>query len=623
MREKKQALNYFKNGNLIKAKQLYDNVVSIHPNDAEAHYMLGVIYAQTGEYNKAESRFKKARKLSPKSAMTTFGLATLYRSTNPREAAKLYEEAYRINPALLDACYGYATVSYSLHEHKNAQDACFNLLAKNSDYYKAWFLLGDIKKDKLDHKSAITYYKNAIKIKPDFGEAYFQLGMCYYRAGDIKNAIDSLEKSVKHVTPSYDPYSSYGIVLMAAGEIEKAKESYNTALRNNSKNIEAITGIASLYIHEREYDKANDLLLPLIKAKNVPSYNIVNIYIKICDRFDTSGLLLDYIEYIEHMESLKDSMNKSSLGMLKLSKAKIYENLNDFDAAFKEYKAGNKLFTDTYNRIESELVANEIQSVFTYEYLLTRKKSSVTNKYIFIVGMPRSGTSLVEQVLDSHSKVYGAGELTFIGKIAKTMRSPIDETQYPQCMPSLDEAALTRYAKSYIKQVEALVDTDADVIVDKMPHNFFYIGLIKQLFPESKIVHCRRNPIDTCLSIYFQSFNDSHAYANNLTDIAHQYKIYSDTMKHWCNMMNDKIYTIDYEKLVENFDTEAQSLFKFCDLNWEENCSEFYNNRRYVKTASQDQVNKPLYNTSVARWKNYENNISELIEELKGYDLID
>jgi hypothetical protein len=272
--------------------------------------------------------------------------------------------------------------------------------------------------------------------------------------------------------------------------------------------------------------------------------------------------------------------------------------------------------------MEFELMANQIRSVFTYDYLLQSRKSRASSKYIFIVGMPRSGTSLVEQILDSHSKVYGAGELGFIKTITEVMQSPKNESRYPLCMPDLDEKSLTHYANFYINEIETIVDTDAEIIIDKMPHNFVHIGLITQLFPESRIIHCKRNPLDNCLSIYFQNFNDTHSYANRLSSIAHQYKIYADLMKCWDSMLGDKIYTVEYEKLVRDFDAESKLLVAYIGLDWEESCSEFYKNKRHVSTASQAQVIKPIYSTSIERWKNYEEHITELMDKLKEYNLI-
>ena len=619
MTNKDHALDCFNKGDLAQARMLYLKAAEEYPNDAEAHYMLGVICLQTNDPLRSENHFKKAITLSPQSAMAVCGLATVYRSNKPEEAAKLYLEAYRINQDLLDAYYEYAVILYKQKEYKKAADVCFELLTKNSNYFKAYYLLGDIKGENRDSITAITYYKNALDINPSFGEAYFRLGEMYLRVGRLKDSIDALEKSLNFVTPNYDPYVFYGQVLMTAGEIEKAKSIYDEALKINNKNTEAIAGIASINIYKKNYQRANDLLLPVISAKNIASINVIDAYRKICKKFNTCNLLIDYIDYVERQFA---DMDESKASRIKFSKASILEDMENYDSAFKEYEAANNLTQKKYYQMEFELLVNQIRSVFTYDYLLESRKSHASNKYIFIVGMPRSGTSLVEQILDSHSKVYGAGELGFIQTITETMQSPKNKSHYPLCMPDLDEKSLAHYANSYGKEIETLVDIDAEIIIDKMPHNFVHIGLITQLFPESRIIHCKRNPIDNCLSIYFQNFNDAHTYANRLSSIAHQYKIYADLMKYWDSVLGDKIYTVEYEKLVRDFDTESKSLVEYCGLDWQESCSEFYKNKRHVSTASQDQVNKPIYSSSIERWKNYEDHITELVNELKEYKLI-
>lgn len=620
MTNKDHALDYFNNGNLAQARELYLKTVEEYPGDAEAHYMLGVIYFQTNDPARSANHFKTAIKFSPRSAMALCGLAAVYRSRKPEEAAKLYLEAYRINPGLLDAYYEYAVILHKQKEYKKAADICFDILAGNPGYFKACFLLGNIKADNHDNITAIVYFNDALNINPSFGEAYFRLGEMYLRIGRIKDSLECLEKSLDFVTPNYNPYVFYGQVLTTAGEIEKAKNAYNKALEINDKNVGAIAGIASLYIHNRDYQKANDILLPIIRAKSIASIDIIHAYQRICRKFNTCDLLIDYIDYVRRECADTDTVNISRIGF---SKAKVLEGMKDYNAAFREYEAANNLTQKYYYPVEFELQVNQIRSVFTYDYLLGSSKSRAINKYIFIVGMPRSGTSLVEQILDSHSKVYGAGELGILQTITETMQSPKNNSHYPLCMPDLDEQCLTNYANAYINEIEALVDTNTEIIIDKMPHNFLHVGLIAQLFPESRIIHCRRNPIDNCLSIYFQNFSDAHVYANTWSGMAHQYKIYAELMQYWNSVMGDKIHTIEYETLLREFDGESRLLLEFCGLEWEDSCLEFYKNTRHVSTASQDQVIKPIYSTSMERWKNYEEHITELIDRLKEYNLID
>jgi tetratricopeptide (TPR) repeat protein len=619
MTNKDHALDYFNKGNLAQARELYLKAAEEHPNDAEAHYMLGVIYRQTNDPLRSENHFKNAIKLSPQSAMAVCGLATVYRSNKPEEAARLFLEAYRINPNLLDAYYEYAVMLYKQKEYKKARDVCFDMLSSNPEYFKAYYLLGEIKSENRDSITAVEYIKKALDINPSFGEAYFRLGEMYLRIGRIKDSINALEKSLNFITPNYDPYVFYGQVLMTAGQIEKARSIYDEALKINNSNTEAIAGIASIHIYKKDYQQANDMLMPIIRARNIASINIIDAYRRICKKFNTCNLLLDYIDYVERQFA---DMDESKASRIKFSKANVLEDLEDYSSAFKEYEAANNLTQKNYYQMEFELMVNQIRSVFTYDHMLKSRKSRANNKYIFIVGMPRSGTSLVEQILDSHSKAYGAGELGFIQTITEAMHSPKNTSVYPLCMPDLDEKSLTHYANSYVNEIEALVDTDAEIIIDKMPHNFVHIGLITQLFPESRIIHCKRNPIDNCLSIYFQNFNDAHAYANTLSSIAHQYEIYADLMKYWNSLLGDKIHTVEYEKLVRDFDAESKLLVGYCGLDWEESCSEFYKNKRHVRTASQDQVSKPIYPTSIERWRNYEEHITELIDKLKEYSLI-
>ena len=614
---KKKALQWFTKGKLKQAEKCYLQLHNKIPNDPETCYMLGVIYGQTNHLPRAEKFFQKAIDLYPQSAMSYCGLATVYKLANPDKAAELFLKAYQLNPNLLDAYYEYAAIQYKKGEYETTSNICFELLKKSPDYAKANLLLGNIKLEQRDDKSAIQYYNTAIQLNPEFGEAHLQLGNACFRMGQLEDANKHFEQSVKFITPEYDPYIPYSRLLFDQGKIDEAENLYRKALKIDKNNLEAIAGIASVYEYREQYDKANDLLFPIIKRCKAPSINIIGIYEKLCTRFSTCDLLIKYINFVESQNIKIDWKNRCIIYFIK---ARVYEKLGNYEQAFTEYKTANELVPNNYDRTNYELDLNKLKSVFTYNYMLTSNRSASSERFIFIVGMPRSGTSLVEQILDSHPDVYGAGELVALQNMVNTIHSGKNNTAYPQCMINMDESTLQHYADCYADELKKL--STKNIIVDKMPHNFLHLGLISQLFPKSKIIHCKRHPLDTCLSIYFQNFNDSHSYANNLSNLAHHYKIYSDIMQHWHGLLNQKIYTVEYEAMVNNFETQSRSLISFCDLDWHDSCAEFYKNKRHVGTASQNQVNKPIYRSSIARWEKYESHLTELIDELKKYKLM-
>jgi hypothetical protein len=231
---------------------------------------------------------------------------------------------------------------------------------------------------------------------------------------------------------------------------------------------------------------------------------------------------------------------------------------------------------------------------------------------IFIVGMPRSGTSLMEQILAAHRNVYAAGELDTLFNITNKIKQEVGSDEaYPFYISKLNQENLDAMAGIYLKQLDDF-STQAECVTDKMPHNFYLVGLIQLLFPEARIIHCERDPVDTCLSIYFQDFSEEHKYAKDLFNIGTHYHQYQRLMNHWRQVLTIPILDVKYEDLVSDIEIVTRRVLKFCDLDWQESCLQFHKVNRTIDTASFDQVRQPLYTKSVQRWKHYEKYLDEL-----------
>ncbi len=237
--------------------------------------------------------------------------------------------------------------------------------------------------------------------------------------------------------------------------------------------------------------------------------------------------------------------------------------------------------------------------------------------------MPRSGTSLTEQILATHPEVFGAGELAKMGEIATSLPGWLEKNiPFPEIVLELNEDVLNKAAQEYLDFIDSLSGGVFLHVTDKMPQNFVYMGLMALVFPEVKIIHCKRNPYDTCLSNYFQHFAAAGlSFAYNLEDLGHYYRLYLDIMQHWREVLPVKFYESQYEDLVNNPKEKVRELLEFCGLSWYEGCLEFHKTKRDVKTASYDQVRKPLYKKSVARWKRYEKYLEPLRKVLEADDL--
>jgi hypothetical protein len=300
---------------------------------------------------------------------------------------------------------------------------------------------------------------------------------------------------------------------------------------------------------------------------------------------------------------------------------KAFDDVKDFENSFLNYKKGNDIKDKILNytfKMENQIFSNLKKNFKEKSNSLSFENSS-NKKIIFIVGMPRSGTSLIEQVLSSHEKVAGAGELTFLAEAIykefsyskKRNKKDIDNDF---CFDSISTKTLNNVKNYYLDGIKKL-NFSEEYIVDKAPLNFRWTGFIKKIFPNSYIINCNRDPMDICWSNYQQNYTSSNlAFAYNLKNLAEFYNLYNEYMNFWKKNLREKDFlNIKYENFTQNFDDGVKKLLNFCNLNWSIKCVEFYKNKNSVSTSSMAQIRQPIYKTSVASWKNY----SSYLEDLK------
>jgi hypothetical protein len=231
--------------------------------------------------------------------------------------------------------------------------------------------------------------------------------------------------------------------------------------------------------------------------------------------------------------------------------------------------------------------------------------------------MPRSGTSLAEQILASHPDVFGAGELPVVNRMVDQLATVLDTSiPYPECLKYLDNHTLEQLASEYLEEAQ-LKSNDEQFITDKMPSNFMHLGFISLMFPNARIIHCTRDPLDTCLSCYFQNFTGEHPYAYSLTSLGKFYRMYEKLMEHWSKVIPNPIFELSYEKVVVNPEQEIRSMVDFCGLEWDDKCLDFHQTKRTVATASHSQVRQKIYTSSVGKWRSYEKHLDELCSALE------
>jgi hypothetical protein len=336
------------------------------------------------------------------------------------------------------------------------------------------------------------------------------------------------------------------------------------------------------------------------------------VFARLCHRFDACENAIEYISAMLPVETLDENRRA-----LHFSLGRIFDRLHRYGEAFEHYSAANQLAKLNYNFDDEVQLCNRLKEIFSSEHLKSLPKAgNKSERPVFVVGMPRSGTSLAEQILSSHSEIYGAGELQHMNELVGSIRGiTLSKDDFPECVVELDAGQMDQLANTYLAKLDDL-SADAPRVVDKMPNNFHYLGLIGLLFPKARIIHCLRDPRDTCLSIYFQDFNQTHAYGSDLTILGRYYREYEKLMAHWRSVVDIPLYEIHYADLVADQEKYSRELIEFCGLDWDDNCLDFYKAKRDVATASYNQVRRPMYKSSLERWRHYEPYIQPLLESL-------
>ena len=284
-------------------------------------------------------------------------------------------------------------------------------------------------------------------------------------------------------------------------------------------------------------------------------------------------------------------------------------------------KGNNTQYTSKeFNLGQEKEFFDKLKKLFTKKNDFVCDEKIVNQIPIFICGMPRSGTTLCEQILASHSKVIGAGELTYLADvsgISNTISPSAEQIDNFEIILN-NKTSLSEARNSYLKQLYLHDNKQSSYICDKMPHNFILIGFIKLIIPEAKIIYCKRDPIDNCFSLYSHKFVElSHQYSYNQKVLAHYYKLHTNLMDFWLKKYKNDIFILDNEELVNNQEVVSKDLIKYCGLKWEKECLEFHKTKRQVRTASIEQVRKPMNNKSIGAWQKYENYLQELVSNLK------
>lgn len=578
---RKKAIDCARQGRFEEARKLLSAVCRAEPRDAEALCLLGAVSGQLGDYERALDCCRKATLLQPDYAEAWYNLAQACMHCNRfGEAANAYRKVVGLAP----------------------------------DYADAHFNLGFALEQTGDYEAAARSYRKAIDIRPDHVEAYCNLGnlLNNLAQGSREEGINYLRVAVRLAPRNPQARLYLGRALTQAGRIDEALEHYGTILEHAPHDTEAIAAMAVALEKQGDFDQALALLSPhLDKADG----HIANAFSLVAPHFDRAPEAIELLDRALRAGSLEREDSRT----LHFRLGALLDKAGDYGRAFEHFRQANAIKRSDYEPRETLAQFDEIEAFFEASRLAGLPRSGNDSTLpIFIVGMPRSGTTLVEQILDSHPDVHGAGELVLLEETLRTVTAHSRSRHgYPACLEDASESALAAAAASHLEKLREYAP-QASRIVDKMPHNFKYLGLIELLFPSARVIHCRRHPMDTCLSIYTYDFNARHGYATELEWLGQYYRRYLALMEHWKQVLHIPLLDISYEDMIEDQEGTTRRLIDFCDLPWDERCLDFHKNRRSVNTISYDQVRRPIYRKSVARWRHYETELEPLRRALEA-----
>ena len=574
---KQQARQYLQRGDTAAARDLLLAVCERFTGDAEALALLGVALTMTGRHEEAVSRFKAALALQPavSSLHNNLGnvLKVLGRLT---EAEASYRTALKIRPDDVHACSN----------------------------------LGALLAETGRPEEAETILRKATTLAPGFADAWNHLGNLAAANGDFTNAETCYRRALEANPHFVDSRCNLADMLLLDRRMDEAEAIYREALTVQHGNTNLRAGLARLLERKGEFAEAQELLSAL-EGDDPRNPRVLLVRAALADR---TGDTEDVIHALEAAidQPLADRQRMD----LHFELGRLYDRAGIFARAFEHYRAGNQLDSGRFDEAATAAEFARIKAAFAGDAFARRADAgSDSDVPVFIVGMPRSGTSLVEQIIASHPAVYGAGELDALDELTAALPARCDARRtYPECLADLVDAAVLRaVAEEHIERLRALAP-GALRVSDKMPHNFRHLGLIAMLFPKARIIHCRRDPRDTCLSVYFTQFNVNHPYANDLAHLASYHAHYRDLMEYWEAVLPVPMLAVDYEKLVADQEATVRSIIDFLDLPWDDTCLQFHSSRRVVDTPSYQQVRKPIYDRSVGRWKNYRDFIAPFFD---------
>jgi tetratricopeptide (TPR) repeat protein len=591
-------------GRLDAAVAGYRRALQLQPELAEVHNNLGNVLLQLRQDDAAAASYRRALDIKPDFAAAHSNLGNALRALGqPGEALASYRRALEIEPDFANAHNNLGNALLQLRQADEAVKSYRRALEIKPDFADALSNLGNALRDLGQLHEALARYRRALELRPELAEAHNNLGNALLDLMQLDEAAASYRRALA-LRPDYaHAHTGLGMVLRQQGRTSEAEASCRKALDIEPDSAEVSAFLGEIRADRGEFAEAEELFKQALGVD--PELPSAWAGIARYRRMGTGDAA--WLEATQRLAGkglpVRHEIN------LRYAIGKYFDDVQKYEQAFASYRLANELTQRFGARHDRQLLTRRVDrltAVHDREWLRRSRLPAIrSERPVFIVGMPRTGTTLAEQILASHPAVFGAGELPFWNDAAAAYDSG-----------ALDAAAgmstLAALAEEYLRQLADL-SGDALRMVDKMPANYANLGLIHAALPGARIIHMQRNPIDTCLSIFFQNFSISHAYANDLEDLAHYYTEYLRVMEHWhTTLPPGTILDVSYEKLVAEPEAWSRKMLDFIGLPWNANCLDFHRTNRTVITPSKWQVRQQISRSRAGRWRHYEKFVGPL-----------
>jgi tetratricopeptide (TPR) repeat protein len=645
------AIQHHQAGRLQAAEQMYRQILAVEPNHADTMHLLGVLASQVGQYEVAVKNIGRAIELKGNVAAFHNNLGNALKNQGKSaEAIACYRRALELKPDYAEA---YSNLGVALKEQGKLDEAVAAYrwaLKLRPEFAQAHYNLGNALKDQGKLDEAVACCRRALELKPEFAEAHNNLGIALNGQGKLDEAVAAYRRALELKPDFADAHNNLGNVLKDQGKLEEAVAAYRrslelkpdfadahnnlgTALKDQGKLNEAAAAYRRALELKPDFAEAHSNLGSALEQMGdfAGAEGSLRAALRHNSRFTIAHYKLAELlggklpeEDLAAQRRLLEELELTDAQRLFLhfGLAQVLDARGEYAEAAEHLDRGNALQLSEWRKCgqeydpnKDESLINQMIAVCTPDFFARVRGFGLESELaVFVVGLPRSGTTLIEQILASHSQVFGAGEIKLAFDTLATLGG--QGTDFSGGLRQLNGATVRRLASRHLEKLRALSGT-ALRIVDKMPDNYFYLGLLASLFPRAKFIHCRRDLRDVAVSCWMTHFRDIR-WANDQQLIASRFQKYQRMMEHWRRVLPVPLLEVDYEETVADLEGVARKLVAWCGLAWEPACLEFHRAKRPVRTASAVQVRQPVFKTSVGRWKHYEHTLAPLFARLES-----